>query len=163
MSFYGLFFQFKKFFILTLVLGLIFPPNLAFFNFNLIQKTFAASGTPQIISYQGRLANSSGTLLGSSSGTTFYFKFSIWDASSSGNQLWPSSVPNSVSATVTSGVFNVNIGDVDSGFPHALDYNFNTTETIYLQVEVSSNNSSFETLTHRQLISSAAFAELADA
>ena len=39
----------------------------------------AAQVPPQILTYQGRLANSAGDLLGSSSGTTYYFKFSIWD------------------------------------------------------------------------------------
>ncbi|MEK7585130.1 MAG: hypothetical protein AAB455_01265, partial [Patescibacteria group bacterium] len=96
-------------------------------------------------------------------GTTYYFKFSIWDNATvaSGSRLWPSSAPNSTSATVREGVFNVNIGDTANGYPDALNYDFNTNDTVYLQVEVSSDNSSFQTLSPRQLISASAFAELA--
>src|SRR3990172_2740309 len=97
----------------------------------------AVSGIPRIIGYQGRLSDSAGTLLGSSSGTTYYFKFSIYNASSGGARVWPSSAPSSSAVTVTSGVFNVNIGDTDSGYPHLLDYNFSDNNTVYLQVDVS--------------------------
>ena len=100
-------------------------------------NSYALSGVPTVIGYQGRLANSSGDLLGGS-GTAFYFKFSIWDNATvgSGNRLWPLSAPVSVSATVRQGVFNVDIGDTVSGYPTRLDYNFNTNNAIYLQVEV---------------------------
>src|SRR3989344_1561363 len=118
-----------------------------------------AAGTPSIFSYQGRLTNASGDLLGGS-GTTYYFKFSIWNVTTGGtsctNRLWPGSDPSSVSATVRQGVFNVNI-DTSS-------YNFNTNSTIYLQVEISSTSGgTFETLSPRQQISSAVFAQIAGA
>ncbi|MBX4200322.1 hypothetical protein KW790_02590, partial [Candidatus Parcubacteria bacterium] len=121
---------------------------------------FAAS-TPSVLSYQGRLTDASGNLLGGS-GNTYYFKFSLWDAASNGNQLWPALPPNSFATTVRQGVFNVNIGDTSAGFPDALDFNFGTPDT-YLQVEVSSDDVSFETLTPRQRISSAAYAQMAGA
>lgn len=126
---------------------------------------YAASGAPTIMSYQGRLSDSSGNLLGGSSGTTYYFKFSIWDSSTvdAGNKLWPTGNPTATTATVKSGVFNVNIGDTDNGYPDTLDYDFNINKNIYLQVEVSSNNSSFQTLSPRQRISASAFARLAGA
>ncbi|HEY4475191.1 MAG TPA: hypothetical protein VJB92_00480, partial [Candidatus Paceibacterota bacterium] len=128
--------------------------------------SFAASGVPTILSYQGRLTNGSGDLLGGS-GTTFYFKFSIWDNPTSspetGNRLWPSTAPNSVALTVRQGVFNVNIGDVNNGYPHLLNYNFNTNNTVYLQLEVSSTDSNFKILSPRQQITAAAFARLASA
>ncbi len=136
------------------------------FQFYLLPKfAYALAGVPQIISYQGRLANSSGDLLGSAAGTTHYFKFSIWDNATvdSGSRLWPTSSPTSVSATVRQGVFNVNVGDISSGYPDALEYNFNTNKKIYLQVEASSDNSSFQTLSPRQRITASAFAELAGA
>lgn len=127
----------------------------------------AATGVPTIMSYQGRLTNSSGDLLGSVSGTTYYFKFSIWNVATGGtsgtNRLWPTTDPNSVSATVRQGVFNVNIGDTANGYPDTLNYNFNTNQDIFLQVEVSSNNISFETLSPRQRISSSPFAQLSGA
>ncbi|MEK7610617.1 MAG: hypothetical protein AAB468_02600, partial [Patescibacteria group bacterium] len=124
----------------------------------------AATGVPTVLSYQGRLANSSGDLLGGS-GTAYYFKFSIWDNATvgSGSRVWPVSAPTSISSTVRQGVFNVNIGDTAGGYPDALNYNFNANDTVYLQVEVSSDNSTFQTLSPRQRIASAAFAELAAA
>ena len=121
-----------------------------------------AAGAPTIISYQGRLADSSGNLLGGS-GTTYYFKFSIWNAESSGSQLWPAASPSSVGLTVRQGVFTAQIGDTAAGFPDALDYDFNTASDIYLEVAVSSDNSSFQTLTPRQRISAAPFARLSSA
>ncbi|MDO8430259.1 MAG: hypothetical protein Q7S73_02745, partial [bacterium] len=123
-------------------------------------NVFAVSGIPTILSYQGRLTNSSGDLVTG----TYYFKFSIWDnpTINTGNQLWPSTA-HSVSATVRSGVFNVNIGDTANGFPDPLNYNFNTNNTVYLQVEVSSTDSGFEKLSPRQQITSAAFAQIAGA
>src|SRR3989338_6332071 len=122
-----------------------------------------SAGTPTIFSYQGRLADSNGDLLGSSSGTTYYFKFSIWNNATvdSGTRLWPTDAPVSTSLTVRQGVFSVNIGDTSAGFPDTLDYDFNTNSDVYLQVEVSSDNSSFQTLSPRQRISSAPFAKLA--
>lgn len=137
------------------------------FSFLFFPFTSFAAGIPSIISYQGRLADSNSNLLGSSSGTTYYFKFSIWNVATGGtqgsNQLWPSSAPSSVALTVRSGVFNVNIGDTANGFPNVLDYDFNTNSDVYLQVEVSSTDSSFQTLTPRQRIGSVPFARLAGA
>lgn len=134
------------------------------FAFLLLGGAVYATGTPSIFSYQGRLADSSGDLLGGS-GTTYYFKFSIWDNTTvgSGSRLWPSSAPSATTATVREGVFNVNIGDTDNGYPDALDLNFNTNSDIYLQVEVSSDNVTFETLSLRQRIASAVFSQLAGA
>src|SRR3989344_2206197 len=123
----------------------------------------AISGVPTIISYQGRLSNSNGDLLPTSgSSATFYFKFSIYDSSSGGTRLWPPAAPTSVSATVRQGVFNINIGDTANGYPHPLTYNFNTAQDIYLQVDVSSTDSSFQELAPRQRIAATAFARLAN-
>src|SRR3989344_304212 len=135
------------------------------YSFFLVPLTLAAPGTPTIISYQGRLTNSSGSLLGGASGTTYYFKFSIWDNSTvgSGIKLWPAEIPATTTASVREGVFNVNIGDTANGYPDSLNYNFNTNKDIYLQVEVSDDNDSSETLSPRQRISSASFAQLAGA
>src|SRR3989338_1396688 len=132
----------------------------------LVQKAEALSGVPQILSYQGRLADADGDLLGGS-GTTYYFKFSIWDVATGGtsgtNRLWPGTDPTSFSTTVRQGVFTANIGDTANSFPHALDFNFNTNREVYLQIEVSSDNTTFQTLSPRQRIVSSAFAELAAA
>ncbi|HUC88556.1 MAG TPA: tail fiber domain-containing protein [Candidatus Paceibacterota bacterium] len=115
----------------------------------------AAAGVPNIISYQGRLTDSNGVLLGGT-GTNYYFKFSIWDNPTvgSGAKLWPSGSPGTATLSVTNGVFDVNIGDTGSGYPDALTYNFQDNDTVYLQVEVSSNNITFETLGPRGRITS---------
>src|SRR3989344_5184480 len=141
---------------LLLVILLAFPSSLPL--------AAVAAGPPTIISYQGRLANSSGDLLGGS-GAVYYFKFSIWDNATvgSGTRLWPSSVPSSVSLTVRQGVFTANIGDTAAGFPHALDYDFSTASDIYLQVEASSDDATFQTLSPRQRIGASAFARLSNA
>lgn len=123
----------------------------------------AASAPPAILTYQGRLANGSGDLLGSSSGTTYYFKFSVWDSVSSGNRIWPTSAPTSVSATVRQGAFTVNIGDTANGYPTSLSLDFSNHSALYLQVEVSSDNTTFETLSPRQQITAAAYAQVAGA
>ncbi|MBU6415104.1 hypothetical protein KGQ34_02595, partial [Patescibacteria group bacterium] len=119
----------------------------------------SATGVPKIISYQGRLANASGNLLGGSSGTTFYFKFSIHSAASGGAQIWPSSTPCTHALVVTDGVFNANIGDT-SECSDALDVDFNASDTLYLQVQVATVDvpASFEILSPRQRITSSGFA-----
>ncbi|MBI1957540.1 MAG: hypothetical protein HYS44_03775, partial [Candidatus Niyogibacteria bacterium] len=124
----------------------------------------AAAGVPTIISYQGRLADADGDLLGGA-GTTFYFTFSIWDNATvgSGSRVWPVSTPGTTTATVRQGVFNVNIGDVANSYPDLLDYDFSRNSDVYLQVTVSSDNDASQTLTPRQRISAAAFARIASA
>jgi len=121
----------------------------------------AASAPPQIFTYQGRLTNNGGSLLTG----TYYFKFSIWTTSdiTTGTQLWPAPAdPTPVSATVTSGVFTVNIGD--TGYPYPLNLDFSANPSLYLQVRVSSSSGSgYETLSPRQQITSAAFAQVAGA
>ncbi|PIR87695.1 MAG: hypothetical protein COU10_03425, partial [Candidatus Harrisonbacteria bacterium CG10_big_fil_rev_8_21_14_0_10_45_28] len=149
----------------SLLAVLVFQMSLgtAFFGFApmfSVAVAEAATGVPQILAYQGRLTDSSGDLLGSVAGTNYYFKFSIWDGATtgSGTKLWPSSAPTAVTASVISGVFSLDIGDTDNGYPDALDYDFQANKNVYLQVEVSSDNVTFETLSPRQRVTSAGFA-----
>jgi hypothetical protein len=92
--------------LLSLVLaGFLFLPQF------LPQSALAAVGVPKIVSYQGRLTDANGNLLGGA-GTPYYFKFSIWDSSSGvATKLWPTGAPTAVSLSVVNGVFNANIGD----------------------------------------------------
>jgi hypothetical protein len=124
--------------------------------FFLVAHVNAATGIPTTFSYQGRLTDASGNLLGSSSGTNYYFKFSIWNVATGGtagtNRLWPSSAPSSATISVRQGVFNA---DIDTA-----GYNFNISSDVFLQVEVSSDNINFETLDPRQRISAAPFAQV---
>jgi hypothetical protein len=125
----------------------------SFFN----TKT-AYAAVPSIVDYQGRLENASGTLLGGLSGTSFDFKFSIWDAASGGSRLWPVSAPASTTLTVTNGVFSVGLGDTSVGFP-ALSLNFNSATPYYLEIDVwNATSSLFEAMNPRQAINAAGFA-----
>src|SRR3989344_2797824 len=153
------FFNITKSFSVSFYILVFLLSSLGFF-YNPIE-TFAYSGVPTILSYQGRLTDGAGDLVGGS-GTSYYFKFSIWTtfATTTGSRLWPTSSPTSFTSTVRQGIFNINIGDTVNGYPDTLDYNFNTNNTIFLQIEVSSNGSTFETLSPRQQISATAFAEL---
>lgn len=119
-----------------------------------------AGGVPKIISYQGRLTDANDNLLGGT-GTTFYLRFSIHSASSGGTQLWPAGTPCTHSLSVKNGVFNAGVGDV-SECADVLDYDFTGRDAVYLEIKVSSDNSSFETLTPRQRINAAAFSLTAD-
>lgn len=127
------------------------------------QLVLAAAAPPQIISYQGRLGDGDGDLLGSSSGTTYYFKFSLWNTATinTGSRVWPADPPTATTATVRDGVFSINIGDTANGYPDTLSLNFSEYSSLYLQIEVSSNGTSFETLGPRQALTSVAFAQSA--
>lgn len=93
------------------------------------------AGVPKIISYQGRLLNSSGNLLGGS-GTTYCFRFSLYNASSGGSQLWPAATASIMSVPVVNGVFDVGVGNTSAG-GDALTYNFQSNNTVYLDVQVA--------------------------
>ncbi len=121
----------------------------------------AANVVPQILTYQGRLTDSSGDLLTG----TYYVKFSIWNGPTvgSGTREWPANAPTSVPVTVSQGVFTENIGDVANGYPDPLTLDFSQYSNLYLQLEVSSNGTSFETLAPRQQLTSVPYAQIAGA
>ena len=146
--------QIKVLVSVTLVLLMIF--SISFVSF-----ATADTGVPNIISYQGHLTDSGGNLLGGV-GTPYYFRFSFYDSPTigSGNKVWPASSPSSVSLIVKQGSFNVDIGDTSNGYPDTLNYNFNSNQKVYLQIEISSDNSNFETLSPRSPITSAPFSQV---
>jgi len=120
-----------------------------------------ALGTPMMISYEGRLTDSSGNALGGT-GSPYCFRFSIYDAVSGGNKLWPPSTPNATVATSTDGVFNATIGSADTLSSTVFD--FSTTSTAYLQVDAYNVSSAtctggaWESLSPRQQILSSPYA-----
>lgn len=112
--------------------------------------------------------DSSGVLLGGS-GTQYCFQFSFFNNANvgSGSKLWPSGATSTMSVEVKNGVFNVGIGDVSAG-GDTLDFNFEDTDTVYLNVDVAvkvgptcapgDGAEVFETLSPRQRIYSSGFA-----
>ncbi|MCH7754902.1 hypothetical protein IH970_07225 [candidate division KSB1 bacterium] len=110
---------------------LIFTSSfLVVFSFFEVEVADASSAPPRVLSYQGRLADANGDLLGGSSGTTFYFRFSIHDASTGGTRLWPSGTACSHARVAREGVFTAGIGDT-AECADVLDFNFQSELFIY--------------------------------
>lgn len=155
--------HFKK--LNILLAGLLF--GLVFLIF-IPAKVFGAVGTPKILNHQGRLFDASENPLGGS-GTDYCFKFSIYDNAmvGSGVKLWPTGTTSVMVVNVKSGVFNAGIGDTAAG-GDALDYNFQDSDSIFLNVEVGSQSggscagTAFENLSPRQRVFSSGYAINAD-
>src|SRR3989344_3506947 len=130
-----------------------------------VNNATAATGVPKMLSYQGRLLDSSGNLLGGANGTAYCMKFSLWTASSSGSRVWPTNAPSTSTITITNGVFNAAIGDTSIG-GDALDFNFQTNDEVYLDIGIglrvgtcaSGGDETMETLAPRQRVYSAGYA-----
>ena len=133
-----------------------------------LSPVWAATGVPKVLNYQGRLMDSGGSLLGGA-GTSYCFKFSLYDNATvgAGVKLWPSGLPSTMTETVRNGVFTAGIGDVSAG-GDVLDYNFQDNDTIYLNVQVATKVGAtcapgdgaevFETLAPRNRIYSSGYA-----
>lgn len=127
--------------------------------FQAATPTQGATGIPKVLNYQGRLYDNAGNLLGGS-GTTYCFRFSIYDASTAGAKLWPTGAPSTMTGTVQNGFFNIGVGDASIG-GDVLDFNFQDNDTTFLNVEVATTTGScgpFQTLLPRQRITAAGYA-----
>lgn len=122
----------------------------------------AALGVPKVLNYQGRLLNASGDLQGTSSGTDYCFKFSFYSSATvgQGSKLWPAGDPSIMTINVKSGVFIASIGAGGD----ALNFNFQDTDSVYLNVEVRAQSgglcpaTGYDTLGPRQRIVSSGYA-----
>jgi hypothetical protein len=85
----------------------------------------------------------------------------MYDAASSGNQIWPAGTATDSTTTVTDGVFSDQIGRMDS----LATQDFMTTSTLYLQVQANTVTStcsgSWENLAPRQQITASAWSQTA--
>ncbi len=139
-----------SFFLYLSIAGKIFAPP----------PVRSAAGVPELISYQGRLTDTSGNPLGGA-GTVYCFRYSIYDTVSGGNKAWPAGTPTNSTTTVIDGIFTDQVGRMDSLSPQ----DFYSTSTLYLQVSVNTVTStcsgSWEDLSPRQQIVSTAWSQMA--
>jgi hypothetical protein len=143
----------KRILLSFLVNFLIFSFGASFFWTELISSVYA--GVPKLLSFQGRLTDASGNLIGGN-GANRYFKFDIYPSLTGGSSSW-SSGGTAITIKVTQGVFNTLLGDTSAGYS-ALDLNFDLP-AYYLEIQVSDTISSgFETLSPRQRIVASGFA-----
>ena len=139
-------------FVITLASNILFPE----------QVSAAANAVSKVISYEGRLTDSSGNALGGT-GTNYCFRFSIYDNQTvgAGTKVWPAGTPTTNTVSVVNGVFNVGIGSADD----LGSYNFYDNDTVFLNIEATSSlaascagETSFVTLSPRQRFDAVAFA-----
>lgn len=139
-------------FVISLAGPMVFP-----------QDANAVTGVSKYLSYQGRLTDTSGNPLGGA-GATYYFCFSVYNASTGGTKLWPSGTPTATSTMVTNGVFNVDVGS--SGADVLDTYDFAANDAQYLNIEASATSGTcggapFESLAPRQRLAAVAYARVA--
>lgn len=147
-------------FVISLAAPMVFP-----------QEANAVAGTSKILSYQGRLTNTSGDPYTG----TYCMRFSLYDSASGGTKVWPSGAPSSMAVSVTSGIFNVGVGDTGAGGDDLAVSNWNSSyangfpdiDTTYLNVDVynvaggSCTGGSWESLAPRQRLDAVAYARVA--
>lgn len=112
-----------------------------------------------VLSFQGRLTDSVGNLLGGQNGTTFFYRFSIYNSATGGTLLWENHPTNGVPTKTTQGVFTVLLGDSSLANMSSLSAAVFEIDPLkrYLEVEVSTLSAAgpFETMSPRQRIGSA--------
>jgi len=158
--------------VLEAVFSIFLYMSLAEKVFVVIPAAATGPGVPGLIAYQGLLTDTSGNPLGGA-GSTYCFRYSMWDSQSGGSQMWPqpalgdlSTTPQNSTTTVTDGVFSDQLGRMDT-FGN-LDFGADTTgtSTYYLQVQVSTSSptcaTGLETLSPRQQITADAWSQTAE-
>ena len=106
-----------------------------------------------IITYQGKLSDSSGTTV---SDGDYSIKFSIYDAATGGNCKYTASgtcgTPTAVTVTVSGGIFSVNLGDGSD--TNTIDPTIFQTNNLFLGVTVASDSE----MTPRKQLNNVGFA-----
>jgi hypothetical protein len=91
----------------------------------------ANAAVPHLLSYQGRLTDSSGSPLNG----LYNITFRIYDAETAGNLLWQGTY---TSISITKGIFNILLGDVsDTGFNFT---NLAFDKPYWLEIKVGTDN-----------------------
>ncbi|HXV27064.1 MAG TPA: hypothetical protein VD862_03530, partial [Candidatus Paceibacterota bacterium] len=119
----------------------------------------AHADSPQILSFQGRITDEDGDLLGGS-GTNYFFRFEIYDSATGGTELWESHTSSGTTAKVTQGVFNVLLGDSSLSNMASLTSGIFNDPSTYLRVFVSSLSATgpFEEMLPRQRLAAVPYA-----
>ena len=89
--FYGFRYFFASVFLFLLAFSILLPSS-----------AMAVAGVPNIINHQGRLLDSTGSLLGGT-GTNFCFRFSLYDDTTVGapdTKEWPTGTPSTMTVSV---------------------------------------------------------------
>jgi len=113
--------------------------------FSIFFLSGSALAVPELISYQGKLTDNTGTPLEGAQD----MRFRLYDNIVAGTEIWNET---QAGVLVTSGIYDVRLGSMVS-----LDKGLFAGNTVYLQVEIY-NGSVWETLAPRQRLTSAAFA-----
>ncbi|MCR4312375.1 MAG: hypothetical protein NUV56_03765, partial [Candidatus Uhrbacteria bacterium] len=122
-----------------------------------VTSTRAAASPPNILSYQGRLLNSSGVPVADATASMI---FELYTAASGGTCLWSNSSATCASATartvtLSDGLFSENLGDTTAAtpYPAIADTVFGDNAAVHLQVTING-----ELLTPRRAIIAAPYA-----
>jgi 6-phosphogluconolactonase (cycloisomerase 2 family) len=136
------------------IIGLAVVVLCAVFTLGLWMTVFAAQPSNQL-TYQGRLLNSNGVPVSTSSAN---MQFRLYNAQSGGTCLWSNDdsgcATNADKSTpLTDGLFTVNLGNTGDGFAAIPDTVFADNTDVFLEVEVEG-----ETLSPRKRMTAAPYA-----
>jgi hypothetical protein len=124
---------------------------------SLMGLTALAQTVPTTINYQGRLTDNSPQQNPISGAVPM--RFAIWDAATSGTNLWQEPAADGISVPVTGGLFNIALGS--NGVPFTPSVFAGATSSRYLEITLHPDTPQQEILAPRQLITATPYANLA--
>jgi len=110
-----------------IVISSLLAATVVYFAF--FQPTYASQTIPYKMNLQGRLTDSSGTIMADG---LYNMKFRLFDALTSGTQLWTETRETTNRVQVTNGLFSVQLGDVTALSPSL----FTSASPIYFEIEL---------------------------